>query len=329
VHRNNCNILCGAFYSLALSLINYANIGNNGPVSVKPDTSQMHSKNSIAIVDDDVSILDILSQSLTLEGYACDTYTRAEDALDALGRSPVEVLLTDIVMPGMRGLELVNRVKEMHPQITVIVMTGFAEEFSYEGAMRAGAADFIKKPFGVQELLVRIKHAKLQDHLRELSITDELTGLANRRGFFAFAQQQLKQTRRTGERLVLLYADLDNLKALNDSEGHLAGDRALAETARIFRETFRDSDIIARMGGDEFAVILINVPDEGVAAAQNRLQKRLDAYNSRREVTGHLAISTGLSVFDPAKPCSLDELLREADARMYYEKQRKKGPAPG
>jgi len=285
----------------------------------------MSSKKSIAIVDDDVSILDILSQSLSLEGYACDTYTRAEDALDALVRSPVEVLLTDIVMPGMRGLELVSRVKEMHPQMTVIVMTGFAEEFSYEEAMRAGAADFIKKPFGVQELLVRIKHAKLQDHLRELSMTDELTGLANRRGFFSFVQQQLKQVRRTGERLILLYADLDNLKAMNDSRGHLAGDRALAETARIFRETFRDSDIIARMGGDEFAVILINASDAGVAAAQSRLQERLDAYNSRREVTCHLAVSIGVSVFDPAKPCSLDELLRQADARMYDEKQRKKG----
>ncbi len=289
----------------------------------------MSAKKTIAIVDDDVAILDILSQSLSLNGYACDTYTRAEDALDALVQAPAEVLLTDIVMPGMRGLELVNRVKELHPQITVIVMTGFAEEFSYEEAMRAGAADFIRKPFGIQELLVRIKHAKLQDHLRELSITDELTGLANRRGFFAFAQQQLRQVRRTGERLVLLYADVDDLKAMNDSQGHLAGDRALVETARILRETFRDSDIIARMGGDEFAVILINAPDAGVAAVQNRFQKQLDAYNSRREGSGHLSVSIGVSLFDPKKPCSLDELLRQADARMYDEKQRKKGPASG
>lgn len=285
----------------------------------------MNLKPAIVVVDDDVSILDILSESLSLEGYGCDTFTRAEDALDSLAQSPAEVLLTDIVMPGIRGLELVSRAKELYPRMTVIVMTGFVEEFSYEEAVRAGAADFIKKPFSIQELLVRIKHAKLQDHLRELSITDELTGLSNRRGFFAFAQQQLKQVRRTGERMVLLYADLDNLKAINDSHGHLAGDRALADTARIFRETFRDSDIIARMGGDEFAAILMNAPDAGVAVAQSRLQKRLEEYNARHDGTGHLAVSVGVSVFDPVRPCSLDELLREADARMYEEKQRKKG----
>ncbi len=285
----------------------------------------MTTKKSIAIVDDDVSILDIMSQSLSMEGFACDTFTRAEDALDALVHSPVDVLLTDIVLPGMGGLDLVKRVKEAHPQITVVVMTGFAENFSYDAAVRAGAADFIKKPFSVQELLVRIKHAKLQNHLRELSITDELTGLANRRGFFAFAQQLIKQVKRTGDRMVLIYADLDNLKAINDSLGHLAGDRALADTARIFRETFRDSDIIARMGGDEFAAILMNASDAGVAAAQHRLQKRLEEYNLRRDRAGHLAVSVGLAVFDPSKPTTLDELIRMADARMYEEKQRKKG----
>jgi len=285
---------------------------------------RMNLKQSIVIVDDDVSILDILSQSLSFEGYDCSTFTRAEDALEALAEAPADVLLTDIVMPGMRGMELVSRTKELHPKLTVILMTGFVEEFSYEEAVRAGAADFIKKPFSVNELLVRIKHARLQDHLRALSITDELTGLANRRGFFAFAQQQLKQVRRTGERMVLLYADMDNLKAINDSEGHVAGDRALVETARIFRETFRDSDIIARMGGDEFAAILMNATDNGVTAAQSRLRKRLEEYNARRDNSGHLEVSIGLSVFDPANPCSLDELIRQADSRMYEEKQRKK-----
>ncbi len=285
----------------------------------------MNTKKSIAVVDDDVSILDILSQSLSQEGFACATFTCAEDALDALAHTPVDVLLTDIVLPGMRGLDLVSRVKGAHPQITVVVMTGFAENFSYEEAVRAGAADFIKKPFSVQELLVRIKHAELQNHLRELSITDELTGLANRRGFFAFAQQQLRQASRSGGRMVLIYADLDNLKAINDSLGHHAGDRALADTARIFRETFRGSDIIARMGGDEFAAILMNAPEAGVTAAQDRLQKRLLDYNAQRDRCAHLAISLGIAVFDPSKPCSLDELIRQADTRMYEEKQRKKG----
>lgn len=276
------------------------------------------------IVDDDVSILDILRQSLSLMGYTCEAFTSGEDALAALERRPAEVMLTDIVMPGMRGLELVSRAKRLHPAITAIVMTGFVEEFSYDEAIRSGAADFIKKPFTVQELLVRIKHAKLQDHLRELSITDELTGLSNRRGFFAFAQQQMKHARRDGERMVLFFADLDDLKVINDTFGHVAGDRALADAARIFVETFRDSDIIARMGGDEFAVILGNAPDAGIETARNRLEKRLSEYNARQDGSFRLAVSVGLAIFDPAAPVTVDELIRQADARMYEEKMRRK-----
>ena len=284
----------------------------------------MNQKTFVMIVDDDVAILDILRQSLSLVGYTCEAFTRGEDALAALERKPAEVLLTDIVMPGMRGLELVSRAKRLHPAMTAIVMTGFVEEFSYDEAIRSGAADFIKKPFTIQELMVRIKHAKLQDHLRELSITDELTGLSNRRGFFAFAQQQMKHARRDGERMVLFFADLDDLKVINDTFGHVAGDRALADTARIFVETFRDSDIIARMGGDEFAVILGNAPDSGIETARNRLEKRLSEYNARRDGSFRLAVSVGLAIFDPAAPVTVDELIRQADARMYEEKMRRK-----
>jgi len=284
----------------------------------------MNKNPTIMIVDDDVSILDILRQSFFMEGFTCEAFTRGEDALAALERIAPEVLLTDIVMPGMGGLELVRRAKHLHPSVTAIVMTGFVEEFSYDEAIRSGAADFIKKPFTVQELLVRIKHAKQQDHLRTLSITDELTGLSNRRGFFAFAQQQMKHARRKGERMVMFFADVDGLKSINDTFGHVAGDRALADAAHIFIETFRDSDIIARMGGDEFALILGNTPDTGIETALRRLEKHLAEYNASRDGSFQLAVSVGFSVFDPAKPVTVDDLIREADMRMYEQKQLKK-----
>jgi diguanylate cyclase (GGDEF)-like protein len=284
----------------------------------------MLEKAFIMVVDDDVSILDVLRQSLSMEGYNCQVFTRGEDALEAMERMTPDVLLTDIVMPGMRGLELVERAKRIHPGITAIIMTGFVEDFSYDAAIRAGAADFIKKPFAAQELLVRIRHGQLQDHLRALSITDELTGLANRRGFFAFTQQQIKHARRNNERMALFFADVDELKSINDTFGHVSGDRALADTAQILRETFRDSDIIARMGGDEFAVVLGNMQDVSIDPVRERLAKRLEEYNARREGTFRLSLSEGLAVFDPAKPATLDELIREADARMYEQKQTKK-----
>ena len=284
----------------------------------------MLDKPFIMVVDDDVSILDVLRQSLSMEGYNCQVFTRGEDALEAMERMTPEVLLTDIVLPGMRGLDLVEKAKNIHPGITAIIMTGFVEDFSYDAAIRAGAADFIKKPFAAQELLVRIRHGQLQDHLRALSITDELTGLANRRGFFAFTQQQIKQARRNNERMALFFADVDELKSINDTFGHVSGDRALADTALILRETFRDSDIIARMGGDEFAVVLGNLQDAGIDPVRERLAKRLEEYNARREGTFRLSLSEGLAVFDPAKSVTLDELIREADARMYQQKQAKK-----
>jgi diguanylate cyclase (GGDEF)-like protein len=135
----------------------------------------------------------------------------------------------------------------------------------------------------------------------------------------------MKHARRHNERMVLFFADLDDLKVINDTFGHVSGDRALADTAQIFRETFRDSDIIARMGGDEFAVILGNAPDSGIATVRDRLDKHLAEYNARRDGTFRLSVSVGLSIFDPARPVTVDELIREADARMYEQKQAEKG----
>jgi diguanylate cyclase (GGDEF)-like protein len=284
---------------------------------------------TVMVVDDDAAILDVICQSLAQEGITCEGFRRAEEALESLQQRPVAVLLTDIVMPGMGGLELLNRAKQVHPALTVIMMTGFVREFSYDEALRAGAADFIKKPFTTQELLARLKYARLKEHLRALSITDELTGLANRRGFFAFAQQQIKQQRRSKGSLVLLFADLDNFKSINDTLGHQAGDQVLIGAARILRETYRDSDIVARMGGDEFAAILVNSPETSIAAMRGRLQERIDAYNARQGGRITLSMSAGMAVVDPSRPATVDELVREADARMYEEKQRKKADASG
>ena len=284
---------------------------------------------TVVVVDDDAAILDVICKSLAQEGVLCEGFRRAEDALELLQQRPMEVLLTDIVMPGIGGLELVNRARKLYPQLTVIVMTGFVQEFTYDEAMRAGAADFIKKPFTTQELLARLKYGRLKEQLRELSITDELTGLANRRGFFTFAHQQFKQLRRTKESLVLLYIDLDSFKSINDGLGHQMGDEVLIDAATILRETFRESDIIARMGGDEFAVILVNSPEASSDVTRGRLQVRIDGYNARHDGRPPLAMSVGVAVFDHSRPVTVDDLVREADARMYEEKLRKKGGPSG
>ena len=182
-------------------------------------------------------------------------------------------------MQGMKGLQLTKQVKLSWPNTNVIVMSGFIDDYSYDQAIEAGASDFIKKPFTIHELMVRIKHVMLQEKLREMSITDELTGLLNRRGFFAIAQQQLKVAKRVKGEMALVFADMDDFKAINDKLGHHKGDEALAAMADIFRRSFRDSDLIARISGDEFVLLLLDTHEENFDIIFRRLQMNIDAFN--------------------------------------------------
>jgi diguanylate cyclase (GGDEF)-like protein len=162
---------------------------------------------------------------------------------------------------------------------------------------------------------------RVEDKLRALSVTDELTGLSNRRGFFMMAGKQLNIARRLKKEIVLLYADLDNLKEINDSAGHHVGDGVLVETAEFLTTNFRQSDIIARMGGDEFVILPVQGSDIGALLARFH-----EAFE--REIAGRyrdygLSISFGTATYDPENPRPLDELLAAADRAMYEQKRNK------
>jgi len=162
-----------------------------------------------------------------------------------------------------------------------------------------------------------------EDELRSLSITDDLTGLYNRRGFNALAEHQLKVASRMGQGQFLLYADLDGLKDINDTLGHKGGDKVLVGTADILRDTYRNSDIIARMGGDEFVVFPIGTDGDDIDMNVSRLQKNIDLHNSKVAPASRISLSVGVSFYDPEAPCSVDELLAKADHAMYEHKKRK------
>jgi diguanylate cyclase (GGDEF)-like protein/PAS domain S-box-containing protein len=164
---------------------------------------------------------------------------------------------------------------------------------------------------------------KMEDELRTLTLTDALTGLYNRRGFLKLAEQQLKIANRTNTKIYMLYADLDNLKVINDSYGHQEGDIVLKETARLFSETFRESDIISRIGGDEFVVMPIK-DEEDVAGIAARLKHNLDRFNAEKDRKYTLSISIGITHYDPANPVSVEELLSKCDKLMYREKTGKR-----
>jgi diguanylate cyclase (GGDEF)-like protein len=158
-----------------------------------------------------------------------------------------------------------------------------------------------------------------EEQLRALTLTDDLTGVHNRRGFLAVAEQQLKLARRNKRELVLLFVDMDDFKSINDRYGHPEGDAALRTAAQILRGTFRDSDVVARMGGDEFVVL---AADTGSSQAiVDRLARSLDQHNAAATRPYRLSFSVGVARFDPAAPPSIEELLATADAMLYEQKR--------
>ena len=165
---------------------------------------------------------------------------------------------------------------------------------------------------------------RMEEEIHSLSMTDPLTVLNNRRGFLTLSEQQLKFSDRHQRQMLLFFADLDGLKRINDTLGHEEGDRALIDVAAILKETFRSSDIIARVGGDEFAILAVDATEISPEIIMVRLQNQVDAHNKEGNRRYKISISMGSSYYNPDNPCSLDELMSCADTLMYEEKRRKK-----
>jgi diguanylate cyclase (GGDEF)-like protein len=169
-------------------------------------------------------------------------------------------------------------------------------------------------------VLCAVKQSLLDRELRSLALTDDLTCLYNRRAFLALAGQQLRVTRRKGQGLLLFFADLDNLKEINDTHGHREGDLAIIRAADALEETFRNSDVIARLGGDEFAVLALETTSENKEVILRRLEKNLRKPMGS-ESRYKLSLSVGMARFDPSHPVSLGQLIAAADEAMYEEKK--------
>lgn len=164
-----------------------------------------------------------------------------------------------------------------------------------------------------------------RDQFQQLSVTDILTGLLNRRGFTALVEKQLSILNRCEKGAFLLYIDMDDFKFINDNFGHEAGDQALIATAGILKNTLRISDSLGRIGGDEFAALTVNTENPtNEEQIKQRLHENLAAWNSRKNVGYTLSFSIGIVEITPDSICSVDELMSRADEKMYAEKQRKK-----
>jgi len=173
-----------------------------------------------------------------------------------------------------------------------------------------------------------VKQYMLQAELGSLALSDELTGVYNRRGFLALAERQLKLGRRSGRAILVFFADVDGLKQINDKFGHKEGDLALVHAAQVLEKTFRDSDVIARFGGDEFAVLALEVSGHSESTIRARLDRNLKELNARYSRCT-LSISLGAARFDPTSPrspASIEQLMIRADEAMYEEKRLRSKP---
>jgi two-component system cell cycle response regulator len=248
-------------------------------------------------------------------------------AAERLAGDPADVLLVYLSAQDQQGRSFVQAARVAAPDTPMVVLAEHDDEVLALETLRLGAQDFLARDDVTGVALARalrysIERHRLQKDLRNLSLTDDLTGLQNRRGFLALAEQHLRMIQRKGAAL-LIYLDLDDLKLINDSYGHLEGNRALVVTANVLRACFRQSDILARLGGDEFCVLMTDAGQDTAQQVRNRLQQRLDFINALSSWRFRLGLSVGIADVPMMRRPQLDQLLRMADAQMYEEKRNK------
>ncbi len=321
---------------------------------------------TILIVDTRPTDRQLLVTLLSSFGHRLLEANDGSEALKLARTELPDLVITDIIMPNIDGFSLARRLRSepLLSGVPVIFQTAHYLEVEVRKlATASGIHHILGKPAEPQEILRAVHEALKQpttparlpqtgqlqrehlqiladklyqknldlesanERLRNLSLTDELTGLNNRRGFAILATGLLKFAKRANHPICLMYIDMDSLKNINNTLGHAEGDMALTHFARILTETYRDSDVVARLGGDEFVVLTIDATESGIAIIQARLQSNVEAYNLV-SVRGYaLSYSLGIIQVDLNSTFTVDTLLSQADKAMYEHKHSKKGNA--
>jgi diguanylate cyclase (GGDEF)-like protein/PAS domain S-box-containing protein len=194
----------------------------------------------------------------------------------------------------------------------------------YEPGIRYDQEDLNLLEFVSTQVAQAIQRKRLDEEIRSLSFTDELTGLYNRRGFTLLAEQEVKLAHRVNRPMLLFFCDVDSLKSINDAHGHAQGDLALQEVSTILKDTFREVDIMARLGGDEFVVLALDALLESAETITVRIQEALELGNRQGLRPYRLNLSMGIARCEPEMPCTVSELIIQADTLMYSQKQARK-----
>jgi diguanylate cyclase (GGDEF)-like protein len=260
--------------------------------------------------------------------------TSVAAALDAFRTTRFDVGFLDLGLPDAQGLEVVRRIHPATPETPLIVLTGLKDDQVAIQSLHEGAQDYLVKTELERNLLWRaMRYAmgrqRVQLDLRNRAFIDDLTGLNNREGFLNLAEHHVSVALRSGAQFLVGFVDLDYMKQINDTFGHQEGNRALVETATILKDAFRQSDILARFGGDEFALLVTEASHDSIPILTLRLEDKVVARNARRERPYELSLSIGLIDSDSVESVNLEYMLNRADALMYQQKRQRRALASG
>lgn len=312
----------------------------------------MKEKLRVLVADDDESIRGILTQVLEEDGYALTTATSGEEALELFRKSPFPLLITDIRMGGMSGIELLENVRKTHPETEVIIITSYASLETAIVALRAGAYDYLLKPFEELDLLnsvvnraaekirltrdnrylveqLRKKNEELEsvnDLLRNLASQDGLTGLFNHRHFHECLSAELSRSGRHHHSFTLVFLDVDNFKNYNDLNGHLSGDTVLRDIGKILKTSLRGSDISARYGGEEFVILLPETSKQDGKFVAEKIRGLIESFpfhGREKQPLQKITVSAGVAAF-PEDGKDSTALLDYADKALYRAKDKGK-----
>ena len=294
----------------------------------------MKKKNSdihVLIVDDDLSVRNTMQEYITNAGFSSLTAATAEEALELVEKKDFAVVITDIRLPGLGGLELTKVIKKKNG-VDVIVVTGYSDDYSYEEAINTGASDFVIKPVRLEELLLRLKRVlkerqlstertRMMQKLQKLATTDGLTKLYNSRSFYTQLELEVDRYNRYRHPLSLLLLDIDNFKEFNDTFGHLEGDKVLVRFSLIIKSCLRTNDSAYRYGGEEFTVILPETNGDEAKTVAQRIRSSLETENfsPTPDKNAKITISVGVTQYFPKE--ELSAFIRRADRAMYLSKK--------
>ena len=294
----------------------------------------MGDTSKILVVDDDPSTLRLTVESLDGFGYQIETAVDGVQAVEKVRTDPPDLLLLDVMMPKMNGLEVCRIVKSSSETfIPIILLTVKGDVDSKVTGLKLGADDYLAKPFSPLELQARVtsmlRIKALQDkinakrhELEALSVTDELTGLLNHRAMQQRLRDEFLRAQRYNEPLSVLMIDVDNFKKINDTHGHLYGDRVLERLGGVLKRAVREIDIVARYGGDEFLLILPQTHFSGSLSVADRIWRSAAAepLMAKKDVI-NMTVSVGVSFFPNKNVTTVEELVGFADQALYQAKR--------